>query len=129
MPWHLAAGRAAETRARRYLERQGLRCLMKNYRCRAGELDLVMQDGATVVIVEVRYRRSPREATAAETVTRRKQLRIVRAALHLVQRHRELRDRPLRFDVVTLSGPLEQATLRWIAHAFCAADSGDAYGY
>ena len=51
-------------------KRAGLRCLARNYRCRLGEIDLIMQDGDTVVFVEVRQRRSARFGGAAASITR-----------------------------------------------------------
>ncbi|MGD2112733.1 MAG: YraN family protein, partial [Gammaproteobacteria bacterium] len=63
-------GRNAEQQARQYLQAHGLRVLQCNYHSRHGEIDLVMQDGDSVVFVEVRYRRQPRYGTAAESVDR-----------------------------------------------------------
>lgn len=110
---HLVRGDEAENKACRFLETQGLRKLERNYRCRYGELDLIMLDQDTLVIVEVRFRQSRRYGSAAESVTPAKQARIIAAAEHYLQRHNH--DRPLRFDVVALSG---DGAIDWIRQAF-----------
>ena len=115
---HLQRGRQAETIGCDYLQRHGLQLLMRNYQCRAGELDLVMMDTGTLVVVEIRYRRNTQFADPLETVTATKQQRIIRATRHLLQYRPELRRYPLRFDVLALSGPIQQAKLRWIKCAF-----------
>ncbi len=91
---------------------------MRNYRCRAGELDLVMMDADTLVIAEIRYRRNTQFADPLETVTPAKQRRIIRATQHMLKHRPELRAHPLRFDVLALSGPIQQAKLRWVKRAF-----------
>ncbi len=54
----MSEGAQAEQRAAQYLQRQGLKPVAQNYRSRFGEIDLVMQDGATLVFIEVRLRRN-----------------------------------------------------------------------
>jgi putative endonuclease len=92
----------------------------RNFACRAGEIDLVMRDGGTLVFVEVRYRRSTSFGGAAMSVTRGKQLRIVRAAGFFLLRHPEYRDDPCRFDVVAIEGDRNAPIIGWIAGAFSA---------
>ena len=111
-------GRHAEDLACDYLERQGLRVVERNYRCKAGELDLVMQHGDVLVFVEVRYRRSPRFGGAAASVDRRKQAKLITAALHFMQARRI--KRPARFDVVGITPGPERDTVEWIPDAFQA---------
>ena len=109
-------GRAAEDRALVLLEQAGLRLLERNFRCRLGEIDLVMRDGTTVVFVEVRQRRSSRFGSAAESVSASK-LRRVRAAAELWLRRSRCNSRA-RIDVVTLDGGLEDdPMIRWIRSA------------
>ncbi len=73
-------GDARESRARRWLERHGLRFIAANTRERGGEIDLIMRDGAVIVFVEVRYRRSASYGDAAASVTPQKQQRLLKAA-------------------------------------------------
>ena len=85
-PPHLSSGEAAEEAALRWLEQQGLGLVTRNYRCKAGEIDLVMQDGESLVFVEVRYRRHAGFGSAAESVGTAKQRRLRLAAEHYLQR-------------------------------------------
>ncbi len=87
--------RAAEQllRGRRYV------ILERNYRCPAGEVDLVALDGETVVFVEVKTRRGVGFGSPFEAVDARKQRQVSRAAQHFLAQHR-LQDRAARFDVV-----------------------------
>lgn len=111
-------GRAAEDRACRYLTEQGLHLIMRNYRCRHGEIDLVMQDNRTVVFVEVRYRSNPLFASGAETVDRRKRAKLAATALHYLQSHPDKAARPARFDVVSIAGNQGEPHVQWISNAF-----------
>ncbi len=114
-----ALGRRAEDAACRHLEHHGLRLLTRNYRCRVGEIDLVMLEGNTLVLVEVRSRSSVEHGGAAATVGARKQARLTRAARHLLLTRPELRSLAARFDVIAIDaardGPPE---LTWIRDAF-----------
>jgi putative endonuclease len=112
------AGRAAEDAALRYLERRGLTLIVRNYRCSGGEIDLVMLDGATLVLVEVRYRASARFGGAAASITWRKQQRIARAAQHLLLVRPQLRARRARFDVVAIAAAGGAPQVNWITNAF-----------
>ncbi len=115
LPWRLRRGREAEERARRHLERAGLRTLARNWRARGGEIDLVMADGTAVVFVEVRSRGPGALAGAAESVDARKRARLVRAARAWLAREPRWSARPARFDVVTVEA---DGRLRWLRDAF-----------
>ena len=112
-------GNQAERQSEQMLLRAGMRLLARNYRCKQGELDLVMRDADTVVFGEVRYRRSARWGSAAETVDWRKQKRVVAAAQHYLLTHPHLANQPCRFDVITAQGnPADPASYQWIREAF-----------
>jgi len=111
-----AAGAAAEAAAARFLAARGLSLVHANYRCRRGEIDLVLRDGATTVFVEVRLRTHPAFGGAAESIDARKQARIIAAARHYLAGKPES---PCRFDVVLLDR-LEPPRIRWIRDAFSA---------
>lgn len=112
-------GNHAERASEKLLMDAGMRLLARNYRCKQGELDLVMRDADTVVFVEVRYRRQNRWGSAAETVDWRKQKRLIAAAHHYLLTHPHLADQPCRFDVVAAEGnPADPASYRWIREAF-----------
>lgn len=115
---HLRAGRRAEVLAERHLRDRGLRTIARNFHCRSGELDLIMRDGRQLVVVETRYRRRIVPVKPAESITVAKRKRIARAAESFLQRHPEYRDHAVRFDVVAVSGPLENPCVEWLRSAF-----------
>ncbi len=92
-------GAEGEREAERFLRRERYAILARNYRCPAGEVDLVALDGRTVVFVEVKTRTGAGFGTPLEAVGARKRRQIIRAARHYLARHR-LHDRNARFDVV-----------------------------
>ncbi len=115
-----ASGRQSEDAALAFLSAAGLQLVARNYRCRSGEIDLVMEDGPSLVFVEVRARTRDHWGTPEETVTARKQGRIVAAARHFIATRRIRADRPMRFDVVAISPGMDEE-IRWIRAAFDAA--------
>ncbi|MGZ5036409.1 MAG: YraN family protein [Usitatibacter sp.] len=111
-----AAGGAAEESAARFLERNGLVIVARNYRTRQGEIDLVAREGATLVFVEVRMRSCERFGGGAESIGWRKRSRIEAAARQYLSRLP--REPACRFDVVTLDGGIPV----WIRGAFEARE-------
>jgi putative endonuclease len=111
---HLQQGSLAERQARQYLAAQGLKFVRSNFRCRRGEIDLIMQDRETLVFVEVRYRHNVDYGTPLETVTRRKQSRIIAATRYYLSQYPG--NPAVRFDVVAISGD----KLDWVRNAFQA---------
>ena len=111
-----------ETRATQWLQDRGLQLLTRNYRGKTGEIDIVATDKNTLVFVEVRARNNRYFASAAASVDRRKQLRILRTAQLFLQRHPSLANMPCRFDVIAFE-PRQSGTspaIRWIRSAFTA---------
>ena len=113
-------GRQAETLAWEYLQSRGLRLLQRNYRSRRGEIDLVLQDQDSLVFVEVRYRREARFGSAAESVDRRKQSKLIACAQHYMQAYPGMARQPCRFDVVSVDGSGD--SIEWIRDAFGARE-------
>jgi putative endonuclease len=112
-------GAQAETLALARLEAAGLALVARNWSCPAGELDLVMRDGDTLVVVEVRSRADADHGRPEETIGAAKRRRIARATQWFVQDHPAL-DLPVRFDVVAvLDGPAGPE-LDWLRAAFDA---------
>jgi putative endonuclease len=111
------AGNDAEASALAYLERAGLKLIARNYRCKAGELDLVMLEGHTLILVEVRLRSSEQYGGATGSITAKKQKRIINAARHLLTARADLRRYRARFDVIAMSS-LGAADVHWIKGAF-----------
>ena len=73
-------GQSAESRAEAFLQARGLKLVARNWRCRFGEIDLVMQDGATLVFIEVRLRSRGDFGGAAASVTSAKQKKLLATA-------------------------------------------------
>lgn len=103
MAEHLEFGAGAEALVAARLEAMGWKVLARNWRCRYGELDLVAQDGATLVFVEVKARSSRGAGTPEEAVDAAKQARLSRSAGEYLAAH-GLLERTCRFDVVAVEG-------------------------
>lgn len=114
-------GNWAEKLARHFLQKKGLTLLKQNYRCRRGEIDLIMRDQGAIVFVEVRYRSRGDFGTGAESVDRRKQRKLIAAAKYFLGSHSAIASAPCRFDVVALAGADGTPTLTWIPNAFEAS--------
>ena len=97
-----AFGQKGEAAAARYYLDRGCRLLTHNYRTRMGELDLVLMEGETVVIAEVKARSETSRGPAAQAVGPAKQRRIILAAQRFLQQS-DLSEHPVRFDVVEVT--------------------------
>jgi len=106
----------AENSACAFLESQGFTIVMRNFLRRVGELDVVARAGDLLVVAEVRTRSSDRYGGAAASIGPAKQRRIVATAALLLQRHRELRQCRVRFDVLIV----RDGRIEWLKHAFDA---------
>lgn len=107
-------GSCYEQMAADYLTGQGVQILERNYRCRGGEIDLIVRDGCYLVFVEVKYRSSSAKGDPAEAVDGYKQHRIRNVARYYLYDHRYGEDTPCRFDVISILGD----EIRWIKNAF-----------
>jgi len=118
---NLRKGLRYEGLARRYLNAQGLCLLESNYRCRFGEIDLIMRDAQTLCFIEVRYRKSLNFGGASASITAAKQRRIIKAALLYLSTHHQAPNQALRFDALLIQ---QQGTtehdFNWIQNAFYA---------
>ncbi len=115
------AGQLAEDQALLYLQKQGLKLVVRNFSCRSGELDLIMRDKDTLVFIEVRYRKQAQYGSSAETVTCKKQRKLIKAAQYFLGTQ-QLTDWPAcRFDVMAARPDKKQPTslyFDWIKSAF-----------
>ena len=114
-----AFGKTGEDRAVDELERRGYAVLARRYRTKQGEIDVVARDGDTTVFVEVKARATGEFGTAAEAVTRRKQLKLASMARDYLARN-DLSNVPCRFDVVAIDGVGESAVIAVYQNAFDA---------
>lgn len=112
-------GQQAEQLACRYLKAQGLRLILRNYRCRLGEIDLIMEDNlGSLVFVEVRYRRPGRFGGAIESVTPVKRRRLIGAAQYYLQQTGGSQSKPCRFDVLAITPEQGKYDIAWLRDAF-----------
>lgn len=118
-------GQHAENACCEYLRQQGLKLVARNYHGHRGEIDLIMQDGQTLIFVEVRFRKNSFYGGALESVTAQKQQRILRTAEEYLQHETKLKNG--RIDVVAMSEKLQNANIEnpnenysfeWIKNAF-----------
>lgn len=117
-------GKNAENHARLYLQENGLTYVESNYRCRYGEIDLIMRDKTTTVFVEVRYRKNTSFGSGAETVDYKKQRKILATASHYLQSHRTSTQHGCRIDVISITSSNPQSSeslkIHWIPDAIQA---------
>ncbi len=102
-------GRYGERLAARRLGEAGMTVLQTNWRCRAGEIDIVARDGDCLVVCEVKTRRSTRAGSPVEAVTPAKVARLRRLAGEWLQAHPGLRLPRVRLDVVAVTLPVRGA--------------------
>jgi putative endonuclease len=95
-------GLAGEELAARHLTRAGHAIVERRWRCSAGEIDLVVRDGATLAFVEVRTRRGDGRGAAVESITSAKAARLVRLAELYLQDHPALAGLDWRIDLVAV---------------------------
>jgi putative endonuclease len=107
-------GTLAEEAAADFLTGRGLTLLERNYRCRFGEIDLIMSDGPALVFVEVRYRRNKSFGGAVESITASKREKLLLTARHYMSARKEIP--ACRFDAVLLNG--DTGDMQWIQNAF-----------
>lgn len=110
-------GRRGEDVAERFLRAQRFEIVARNFRCRAGEIDLVAVDGTALVFVEVRSRRSTSRGTGLESVTWRKQAQVARVAQYFLA-GRGWADREARFDVIGVDFATEPPRVEHVRGAF-----------
>ena len=113
-------GRWAEQTALEFLLHEKLKLLERNFRSIFGEIDLIMQDKNIICFIEVRYRSDNHYHTALESINERKCERIIITSQQYLTQNRAASHLDCRFDVVALSGPQENSTIKWIKNAFQA---------
>lgn len=116
-----AIGIAGEISALNYLQAQGLTLVVRNFRCKMGEIDLIMQERETLVFIEVRARSEQHYGGGAASITRAKQRKLIKTASFFLMKHPHYFEHPSRFDVIdaapSQTGPTQ---IHWIPGAFSA---------
>ena len=113
----LLLGKEGERVAERYLQKKGYKLVERNYRCAAGELDLIVLDRRVVVFVEVKTRTGHGFGSPLEAVEFRKQRKMIQAAQFFLAEKR-LEQRDARFDVVGVSWPGREPVVEHVENAF-----------
>jgi len=111
-------GRHAEEYANSWLRRKKLRVLARNFHSRWGEIDFIALDQSTICFIEVRYRKTKHYGSAEESVTAKKQQRIIKTAQVYLHQNQEHIAKPARFDVISMSGELDEPKIDWHKNAF-----------
>ena len=103
-----ALGASGEQAVADWYRERGYELVVRNWRCREGELDLVVRRGRTFVFCEVKARTSTRFGAPVEAVTRAKQVRLRHLAARWLEDEAPVRPREIRFDVASvLAGQIE----------------------
>ncbi|WOH35845.1 YraN family protein [Thalassotalea fonticola] len=102
-----------------YLLKQKLSLIERNFSCKLGEIDLIMQDQDVLVFIEVKYRKSTSFGEPFEMVSASKQKKICKTAQIYLQKHRLNEYNTFcRFDVVSIKGPTTSTEITWLKNAF-----------
>ena len=106
-------GHSKESEAWQFLKQHGFTLLIRNYYCRLGEIDLIIENQACVVFVEVRYRKNKLYGGAAVSITPSKQRKLINAAELYIQTNPQILKKNCRFDVIAING----SEIEWIQNA------------
>ena len=110
-------GNRAENLAAKFLANNKLKIVQRNFRSRFGEIDLIAEDTASLVFVEVRYRKSQDFGGALASVDFRKQAKLRKTAEYFLLRYKNAVP-ACRFDIICLTGDLSDAQVQWVKNAF-----------
>lgn len=102
-------GQEIEQQALDYLLKQGLHYKTRNFRCRVGEIDLILEDQKTLVFVEVRYRQNQEFGGALASITASKQKKLYKAAQYYLVKHHIYDKVATRFDVIAVQKTASQS--------------------
>ena len=108
-------GQQAESAACDYLQQQGLQLVARNFRCRTGEIDLIMQEQQCLVFIEVRYRHKKNYGSGAESITVSKRKKLLRTAEYYLLQQQLVDKITCRFDIIDISN---HSQIEWIRDAF-----------
>ena len=120
----LFKGRKAEKQAEDFLKDQGLSLIKKNFFCKAGEVDLIMNDNGEIVFVEVRARKTKTHGSAAESIDSKKQQKICKSARFFLHENPQYHNNNCRFDVIVFN-QFEQKGVKveWLKDAFWLSET------
>jgi len=96
----------------KFLEEKGIKILQRNFRCKAGEIDIIGKKEECIIFFEVKYRKSTAYGYAQEAVNKKKQKKICNCAMYYCLQNKEVKQ--IRYDVVAITGE----EIQWIPNAF-----------
>ena len=125
-------GKQAEDIAAAYLKKQNIKIIMRNFHSRFGEIDLIGLDMGTgmsldtalnkeiLTFIEVRYRKDEQLLSAIETIDQNKCKKIIKTSEAFLNKHKKYQSYYCRFDVITITGELNDPAIMWIKDSFQA---------
>lgn len=114
------AGKIAEDIAAQYLSKQGLKLIDRNFHCRFGEIDLIGLEQEILTFIEVRYRKNEQYLAVVETIDHHKCRKLIITSEYYLTQHKNYRSYQCRYDVIAITGELNQPAIEWIKNAFQA---------
>jgi putative endonuclease len=112
----LQIGHEMENLACAHLKKAKLRLLLRNYRCKMGEIDLIMQDNQYLVFLEVRYRSQANYGSSLESITPIKERKLIRTAQYYLLTHQHT-THLARFDIVAIDKINNTHNIYWLKNA------------
>ena len=113
-------GKLAETKALEYLKRNGLEPVTMNYNSPCGEIDIIMHDKNFIVFIEVKFRKNNNFINPLEAIDRQKCDKIIATSQYFLQKNHKISKMMSRFDVVIITGNINNPNIEWIKNAFQA---------
>lgn len=114
------SGKRAEDIAAVYLTEQKVKLVTRNFHSRFGEIDLIGFEQEILLFIEVRYRKNEHFLAAVETIDQHKCKKIIITSEYYLNKHKKYQSYLCRYDVITLTGALDQPVIQWIKNAFQA---------
>lgn len=114
----ITKGQQCEQFVKRWLIKQGWQCINENYRCRFGEIDLIMHKGKNLIFVEVKFRTDTTYGTAQDFITLAKQQKLILCAKHFLMHEPKFAHYQCRFDAITINKKIHHKNIEWIPNAF-----------
>ena len=114
------SGKRAEDIAANYLKKQNVKIISRNFHSRFGEIDLIGLEKETLVFIEVRYRKNEDYLSAIETIDRHKCKKIIITSEVYLNKRKKYQSYQCRFDVITITGDINEPVIEWIKSAFQA---------
>jgi putative endonuclease len=114
-------GAWAEDIAWQHIQQRGWSLIARNFFCKGGELDIIVQKGDVLAFVEVKYRKNHRMGGAIASLSHAKQRHLIHSAKVFLQRYPLLGKLNCRFDLIAISGsdgPHSQVQIQWLDNAF-----------